>query len=107
MIYLNDKNFKETIENNEILLVDFYADWCGPCGMQSKVLDKIQNSRNLDFKIAKVNVDEAPNIAMEYGIESIPTLIVFKDNKAVKRLVGYTEEDELLNVMENINEQKV
>ena len=100
MVELNDKNFKETIGNKKLVLVDFYATWCGPCGMQSKVLEKLSSSRSLNFDIVKVNVDEAPNVSMEYGIESIPTLMIFKDNKLVKRTVGYTEEEEILKIME-------
>lgn len=104
MIELNDKNFKEEIQNKKLVLVDFYATWCGPCGMQAKVLDKMQNSRSLSFDIVKVNVDESPSIAMEYGVDAIPTLMIFKDNKLVKRLVGYTEHDEILNVIEEIED---
>lgn len=105
MIELNDKNFKEQIEKSKLVLVDFYAVWCGPCGMQAKVLDKLNNSRSLEFDIAKVNVDEAPEISAEYGIESIPTLMIFKDNNLVRKIVGYTEEDELLNIISEINNQ--
>lgn len=102
MVELNDKNFKETIRDKKLVLVDFYATWCGPCGMQAKVLEKLQTSRRLNFDIVKVNVDEAPKLAMEYGIDSIPTLMIFKGNELVKRLVGYTEEDEILNIIEEV-----
>ncbi|MBQ8042904.1 MAG: thioredoxin [Clostridia bacterium] len=104
MIELNDNNFKQELQNRKLVLVDFYATWCGPCGMQAKVLDKIQTSRSLGVDIVKVNVDEAPRLAMEYGIDSIPTLMLFKDNKLVKRIVGYTEENELLKIIEDTQE---
>lgn len=104
MIELNDKNFKEELKDRKLVLVDFYATWCGPCGMQAQVLDKMQNSRALGFDIVKVNVDEAPNIAREYGVDAIPTLLIFKDNRLIKKAVGYTEEDEILKMIEEIQE---
>ncbi len=104
MIELNDKNFKEELKDRKLVLVDFYATWCGPCGMQAQVLDKMQNSRALGFDIVKVNVDEAPNLAREYGVDAIPTLLIFKDNKLIKKAVGYTEEDEILKMIEEIQE---
>ena len=100
MVELNDSNFKKELENRHLVLVDFYATWCGPCMMQAKVLDKLQNSRSLDFDIVKVNVDEAPKTAMEYGIQSIPTLMIFRGNSLVNRCVGYTEEEEILKMMD-------
>ena len=102
MIELNDNNFKEEIQKRDVVLVDFYATWCGPCGMQAKVLDKMQNSRSLDFDIAKVNVDESPETSMEYKIDSIPTLMIFKGNTLVKKIVGYTEEDEILKIIQEV-----
>ena len=103
MKHLNDSNFHTEIEKKELVLVDFYATWCMPCSMQAEVLDKMSTSRSLNFKIAKVNVDEAPETALKYGIQSIPTMLVFKGNEVVKRIVGYTEENELLAVMEEFN----
>ncbi len=104
MTELNDNNFKQEIQNRKLVLVDFYATWCGPCSMQAKVLDNLQTSRRLGVDIVKVNVDEAPRVAMEYGIESIPTLVLFRDNKVIKRIVGYTEQNELLKKIDEVKE---
>ena len=104
MVELNDNNFKQEVQNRRLVLVDFYATWCGPCGMQAKVLDEMQNSRGLGFDIVKVNVDEAPKTAMEYGVNSIPTLMVFKDNKLVRKSIGYTEQNEILKMMEDFQD---
>lgn len=96
---LNDDNFKEEIKKEKLVLVDFYATWCGPCGMQAEVLKKMTESRSLNFSIVKVNVDEAPGMALEHGISSIPTLVVYKNNEMVKKLVGLSDEEEILNIM--------
>ena len=100
---LDSKSFANEI-NAGTVLVDFYAVWCGPCGVQAKVLEKMKNSRSLNFDIAKVNVDEAPSLAMEYGIDAIPALMIFKNNKLVRKSVGYTEEEEILKMIEEFYE---
>ena len=79
----NDNNFKELI-NKDFVLVDFFATWCGPCKMLSLVLDEVKN-----IEIIKVDVDEANNICKEYGIMSVPTLIIFKNGKLVSKRTGY------------------
>lgn len=104
MIELTDKNFKQDIKDRKMVLVDFYAKWCGPCIMQSEVLERINDSRSVDCDIIKVNVDEAPVVASEYGIDAIPTLILFKDNKLVKRIVGYTQEEEIIKLIDEYND---
>ena len=100
MVELNDNNFKSEIINKKLVLVDFYATWCGPCGMQAQVLDRLENSRGLECDIVKVNVDESPNVSSEFGIDSIPTLMLFKDGKLVKKVVGVTSEEEICKMVE-------
>lgn len=101
---LNDSNFKQEIGSKKIVLVDFYATWCVPCSMQAEVLKKLEASRALKINVMKVNVDEAPATALKYNIESIPTLAIFKGEELVKRIVGYTEEEELISVLEEFTE---
>ena len=83
---LNQNNFNNAIANGTAL-VDFYADWCGPCRMVSPVVDEIAEERR-DITVGKVNVDDENALAMKYGVMSIPTLIVFKDGKEKARIVG-------------------
>ena len=83
---LNQNNFNNAIANGTTL-VDFYADWCGPCRMVSPVVDEIAEERR-DITVGKVNVDDENALAMKYGVMSIPTLIVFKDGKEKARIVG-------------------
>ena len=83
---LNQNNFNNAIANGTAL-VDFYADWCGPCRMVSPIVDEIAEER-MDITVGKVNVDDENALAMKYGVMSIPTLIVFKDGKEAARIVG-------------------
>ena len=83
---LNQNNFNNAIANGTTL-VDFYADWCGPCRMVSPIVDEIAEERR-DITVGKVNVDDENALAMKYGVMSIPTLIVFKDGKEKARIVG-------------------
>ena len=84
---LRDENFKDLIKEGTVL-VDFYATWCGPCKMQGEVLKKLEE----DVKIVKIDVDEHTELAKEFGVMSIPTLILFKDGEVVNKNIGFTPE---------------
>ncbi|MBQ2889938.1 MAG: thioredoxin [Clostridia bacterium] len=93
---LNDANFEsEILNNNGTCLVDFYADWCGPCKMVSPIVDEIADERT-DITVGKINVDESSALAMKYNVMSIPTLIVFKDGKEFDHIIGYSPKEEIL-----------
>jgi len=93
---INDLNFENEILNcNKTALVDFYAVWCGPCKMVSPIIEEIANERT-DIVVGKVNVDESPLLAMKYNVNSIPTLIVFKDGAEINRIVGYRPKEDIL-----------
>lgn len=93
---LNDANFEsEILNNNGTCLVDFYADWCGPCKMVSPIVDEIADERT-DITVGKINVDESSALAMKYNVMSIPTLIVFKGGKECDRIIGYSPKEEIL-----------
>ena len=97
---LNSDNFKnEVLNRNGVALVDFYADWCGPCQMLSPIVDEIAQER-ADIPVGKVNVDSEGDLALEYGVMSIPTLLVFENGKEKLRLVGFREKEEILAALE-------
>ena len=102
VIKLNNDNFSSEVkESNKVVLVDFYADWCGPCKMMSPIIDAVAKEVDDNFKICKLNVDEAQEIAYEYNVMSIPTLIIFKDGSVVNKLVGLQDKTEVLNNLKN------
>lgn len=88
-IILSDTTFDEEINaSTEPVLVDFWAEWCGPCKLIAPILDEIAEEQAGKLKVAKLNVDEAPAVAQRFEVMSIPTMIVFRDGKPAKRLVG-------------------
>ena len=98
-IKLSTENFeKEVLKSEKPVLVDFYADWCGPCNAMARVIEELAKELEGKVKVGKINVDENPDIAVEYNVMSIPTLIVFKNGKEEKRLVGLRNKEELINL---------
>lgn len=98
--HINGEEFQtEVLNNGRKVLVDFYADWCGPCKMVAPVLEKIASERD-DFDIVKINVDDNQDLAMKYAVMSIPTMILFKESKAVSKIIGYAEEPVIVDFIE-------
>ena len=96
---MNKENFKsEVLDSKEPVLVDFWAAWCGPCQMLGPVIEEIAGEVT-DAKICKLDVDENQELAKEYRVMSIPTLIVFKDGQIAKREVGVKPKDEILQML--------
>ena len=91
--YLNNENFNEEI-NKEKVLIDFYADWCGPCRMIATQLESLCEERS-ENKIVKINVDNNTSLAKKYGIMSIPALLLFKDGNLIDNKIGYMSKDEI------------
>lgn len=85
---LDDSNFAQTINKYPLLLVDFWAPWCGPCRMMSPIINQVGKEYIGKLVVGKVNVDENPNISRQFGISSIPTLILFKRGQAVNNIIG-------------------
>ena len=97
-IRLNENNFDQVRNNEGLALLDFYADWCGPCRMVLPLVDEIASERD-DLFVGKINVNENPDLAREFGIMSIPTLIVMKDGKIINRASGARSKDQILNLV--------
>lgn len=98
LLHFDEQNFENEVAQGKTL-VDFYADWCGPCQMLSPIIEEIANECD-DVKVGKLNIDDARDIAIRYGVQSIPTLILFKDGEPVKTLVGYRPKDAILEILD-------
>ncbi len=98
---VNDNNFDEEINNSQLpVLVDFWAEWCGPCKQIGPILEEIGESKKDKLKIFKLNVDESPNTSQKFGVRGIPTLMLFKEGKIVDTKVGSLPKDLLESWLE-------
>lgn len=88
VLHVNQEQFEDIIKNNDTVLVDFYANWCGPCKMLAPSIEKLADEHS-EVKVLKVDVDQEGQLAMAYQVQSIPTLIVFKNGQVVNRQLGF------------------
>jgi thioredoxin 1 len=100
-VQVTDDSFKEVVLESDVpVLVDFWAPWCGPCRMVAPVVDEISQQYEGQIKVVKLNTDENPNVASQYGIRSIPTLMIFKGGERVDMVVGAVPKATLSNTIE-------
>ena len=99
VININNNNFQDEVMHSEKpVLLDFWASWCGPCRMVSPIVDEIAAERS-DIKVGKINVDEQPELAAQFGVMSIPTLVVMKNGKVVNQAVGARPKAQILAML--------
>jgi thioredoxin 1 len=93
--------FKEVIHSNQLVLVDFYADWCGPCKMMSPILQEVKSIIKDDIKIIKINVDQHQDLASHFMVRGVPTLMLFKSGKMLWRQSGVLSTKDLVDIIQN------
>ena len=99
VIHINKSNFQnEVLDSEKPVLLDFWAPWCGPCRMVSPIVDEIAAERS-DIKVGKINVDEQPELAMQFGVMSIPTLVVMRNGKVVNQATGARPKAQILAML--------
>lgn len=98
VLSVNKNNFEQIKNNGKTVLLDFYADWCGPCRMVSPIVDQIADE-NPQYLVGKINVDKEPDLAQAFGVVSIPTLVVLKNGKAVHQAVGLRPKAQILAML--------
>lgn len=107
-VTLTDANFQDEVINSDVpVLVDFWAEWCGPCRMIAPVIEQLAEEFEGRAKVAKVDVDANPQVSMNYGVRSIPTLLYFKDGQVVEQMVGAAPKNVLAEKLQGLTGETV
>ena len=99
MRIIKENEFEDVLKQNKVVLVDFFANWCGPCRMLAPILEEVQAESNGKFEIVKVDVDECEKLARQFGVLSIPTMIIFQDGSQAEKIVGLRDKDSILDAI--------
>lgn len=100
VLKISSENYeKEVLQSDKPVIIDFYADWCGPCRTMSPIIDEIAEENADNIKVGKVNVDENQDLASKYGVMSIPTIVILKNGKVENTFVGVRNKSEILNAI--------
>ena len=99
MVFTSENFEKEVLQSEKTVLIDFWATWCGPCRLLSPIVDEIENEASTQVKVGKINVDDEQDLAVKFGIMSIPTLVVMKNGQEVKRLIGVHPKQTILDAI--------
>lgn len=106
IININKDNFQEIMRSDKPVLIDFWASWCGPCRMQAPIIEEIEEEMGGDVVLAKVNVDDNPDIAAQFSVMSIPTLVIIKEGKVADQKVGVTPKEALIKLLNSVAVEK-
>lgn len=100
VLKITSQNYEEEVlKSDKPVIIDFYADWCGPCKMMSPIIDEIAEEKAETIKVGKVNVDEEPDLATKYGVMSIPTIFIIENGRVKNTFVGVTSKSQILDAM--------
>jgi thioredoxin 1 len=102
VLEVTDDNLSSVLTDNQITVLDFWAEWCGPCRMLSPIIDEVSEGLDSSISVGKVNVDVNPEAAAKYGIRSIPTVLFLKEGKVVDKFVGLQSKDQILERINNL-----
>ena len=100
--HLNSENFEEEVNSGKVTLVDFFATWCGPCKMLGPVLEQVADEVKENVNVVKLDIDENMDIAKQFGVMSVPTMVIFKDGKEVDRIVGLRQKSQIIDALKNV-----
>ena len=100
--HVNSENFESEINSGKVTLVDFFATWCGPCKMLGPVLEQVADEVKDKANIVKLDIDGSMDLAKQFGVMSVPTMVIFKDGKEVDRIVGLRQKSQIVDALNNI-----